>query len=185
MRESYKRFVKTWIRFANTDSEGHESGSFWFSKDSFRGFVSWRNFHKIRFMDSFRDTIFIRFVLWIRFVTHFNETNESWRILANLYYINVLWMEVKDSRILLFFKRFVSWIRFVLRCSKDSFRGFVSSYGVQKIRFVDSFCDTIFVRFVSWIRFVRPKISKDSIRFVSEGFVYESRILTNSCLNLT
>ncbi len=103
--------------------------------------------------------------------------DESWRILANLYYINVLWMEVKDSRILLFFKRFVSWIRFVLRCSKDSFRGFVSSYGVQKIRFVDSFCDTIFVRFVSWIRFVRPKISKDSIRFVLEGFVYESRIL--------
>jgi hypothetical protein len=87
-------------------------------------------------------------------------------------------MEVKDSRILLLFKRFVSWIRFVLRCSKDSFCGFVSSYGVQKIRFVDLFRDTIFVRFVSWIRFVRPKISKDSIRFVSEGFVYESRILS-------
>ena len=78
------------------------------------------------------------------------------------------------------FKRFVSWIRFVLRCSKDSFRGFVSYYGVQKICFVDSIRTTVFKRFVSWIRFVRPKISKDSIRFVSEGFVYESRILSCS-----
>ena len=55
--------------------------------------------------------------------------------------------------------------------------GFANLYGVQKIRFVDSFRTTVFKRFVSWIRFVRPKISKDSIRFVSEGFVYESRIL--------
>ncbi len=72
------------------------------------------------------------------------------------------------------FKRFVSWIRFVLRCSKDSFRGLVSSYGiqkirfvdslrygVQKIRFVDSFRPTAFKRFISWIRFV-TQFSKDS-----------------------
>jgi hypothetical protein len=40
----------------------------------------------------------------------------------------------------------------------------------------------VFKRFVSWIRFVRPKISKGLIRFVSEGLVYESRILTlNTC----
>ena len=104
-------------------------------------------------MDSFRDTIFIRFVLWIRFVTHFNETNESWRILANLYYINVLWMEVKDSRILLLFKRFVSWIRFVLRCSKYSFCGFDSYYSVQKVRFVDSFCKTKNSKLLNLFRF--------------------------------
>ena len=55
--------------------------------------------------------------------------------------------------------------------------GLANTYGVQKICFVDSFCTTVFKRFVSWIRFVRPKISKDSIHFVLEGFVYESRIL--------
>jgi hypothetical protein len=31
--------------------------------------------------------------------------------------------------------------------------------------------------FVSWIRFVKAKIPNYSIHFVSEGFVYESRIL--------
>ena len=31
-----------------------DSQILWFSKDSFRGFVSWRNFQKIRFVDLFR-----------------------------------------------------------------------------------------------------------------------------------
>ncbi len=42
----------------------------------------------------------------------------------------------------------------------------------------DSFRGFIFERFVSWIRFVKAKIPNYSIRFVSEGFVYKSRILT-------
>ncbi len=128
-----------------------------FSKDSFRGFVSWRNFQKIRFADSFRDAIFKRF----------DESYESSRILSTIdlrIHTNPV---LPDSRIPTVFKRFVSWIRFVLRCWKDLFRGFVSCSNFQKIRFVDSFCDAIFKRFVSWIRFVRPKISKDSICFVS------------------
>ncbi len=78
------------------------------------------------------------------------------------------------------FKRFNSWIRFVTQFSKDLFRGFVSWRNFQKIHFVDSFCDAIFKRFISWIRFVRPKISNYSICFVSEGFVYKSRILINN-----
>ncbi len=49
---------------------------------------------------------------------------------------------------------------------------------------MDSFRRPVFQRFVSWICFVRPKISKDSIRFVSEGFVYESRILNNNSMRL-
>ncbi len=46
-----------------------------------------------------------------------------------------------------------------------------------RICIADLFCRPVFERFVSWIRFVRPNISKDSIHFISEGFVYESRIL--------
>jgi hypothetical protein len=52
-----------------------------------------------------------------------------------------------------FFKVFVSWIQFIELFSE---------------------------RFVSWIQFVRPKISKDSIRFDLEGFVFDSRILNFS-----
>jgi hypothetical protein len=73
MRESYKRFVKNVDSFREsmdsyrivTTNPGFISyrGSRIqpFSKDSFRGFVSWRNFQKIRFADSFRDAIFKRF----------------------------------------------------------------------------------------------------------------------------
>ncbi len=157
MRESYKRFVKTWIRsqsvwvhfVRNPDSYRHESG-----------FVSrihlWCS--KIRFVDSFRR----------HFLTRFGLFSRIQRILTNLYYIDVLRIHTNPG------------IRIpeYLRCSKDSFCGFVLYYGVQKIRFVDSFRATVFKRFVSWIRFVRPKISKDLIRFVLEGFVYESHILT-------
>jgi hypothetical protein len=42
---------------------------------------------------------------------------------------------------------------------------------------VDSFRRPVFQRFISWIRFVRSKIPNYTIRFVLEGFVYESRIL--------
>ncbi len=132
MRESYKRFVKTWIRFANP----------WicfvsirqFSKDSIRGFVSWCNFQKIRFVDSYRDPVFNRFVLWIRFGTQFSKDSTNPTNPTNPYesfgfgFANPL-----------VFKRFVLWIRFVLRCSKDSFRGFVLWHNFQKICFVDSF----------------------------------------------
>jgi hypothetical protein len=73
-------------------------------------------------------------------------------------------------------------IREYLRCSKDSFCGFVLSYSVQKIHFVDSFRDAIFKRFVSWIRFVRKKSQKGLFRIHLEGFMYKSRILTQYAL---
>jgi hypothetical protein len=142
-----------------------------FSKDSFCGFVSWRNFQKIRFADSFCDAIF-------KIFDESDKSYESSQILSTIdlrIHTNPVLL---DSRIPTVFKRFVLWIRFVLRCWKDSFCGFVSWRNFQKICFVDLFRDAIVKRFVSWIRFVRPKISKDSICFVSEGFVYESRILS-------
>jgi hypothetical protein len=57
------------------------------------------------------------------------------------------------------------WIRFdsIRQFSKDSFRGFDSRCGFQKIRFADSIRD--------------KKFQNYSIRFDSEGFVYNSRIL--------
>ena len=142
-------------------------------KDSFR-IVDHESsyFQKIRFADSFRDAIFKRF-------DESDESYESSRILSTIDLRIHKNPVLPDSRIPTVFKRFVLWIRFVLRCSKDLFRGFVLSFGVQKIRFVDLFCSTVFKRFVSWIRFVKKKSQKGSIRFVSEGFVYESSILSN------
>ncbi len=125
-------------------------------KDSFR-IVDHESSHfqKIRFADSFRDAIFKRF-------DESDESYKSSRILSTIdlrIHTNPV---LPDSRIPTVFERFVSWIRFV-----DSFRGFVSYYGVQKIRFVDSFRDAIFKRFVSWIRFVRKKGQKGSFRIDS------------------
>ncbi len=175
MRESYKRFVKTWIRFANPwirfvlqsrilTPKRFVSGSTKriLHEDSFC-FDSLPKFSNTRIVDLFRRQFLTRFGLFSRI----QRIQQIQQILTNLYYIDVLRIHTNPG----------VRIREYLRCSKDSFCGFVSSYGVQKIRFVDSFRTTVFKRFVSWIRFVRPKISKDSIRFVLEGFVYKSRIL--------
>ncbi len=76
----------------------------------------------------------------------------------------------------------VFWICESVSCSKVSFLGFVLSYCVLKICFVDLICRPVFKRFILWIRFVRPKISKYSINFDLEGFIYESRKLNQmSC----
>ncbi len=144
MRESYRRVVKMWIRFANPWI--HFDLICQFSEDSICRFILSYGAQKIHFLDSFRDTIFKRF----------NESNESSQILSTMGQTNL-----SESSVF----------------SKDSICGFVSSYGVQKICFVDSFCPKVLKRFVSWIRFVRPKISKNSICFVSDGFLYDSRIL--------
>ncbi len=146
MRESYKRFVKTWIRFANPWIRMDSQTT---NPDSFRivGHES-SHFQKIRFADSFRDAIFKRF-------DKSNESNESSRILSTI----------------------------DLRIRTNPYEslgfGFANLYGVQKIRFVDSFRTTVFKRFVLWICFVKIIFPNYSIRFVSEGFVYESRILRN------
>ncbi len=123
MRESYKRFVKTWIRFANP----------WicfnlicqFSKDSFHGFVSLCNFQKIRFVDSFCVAIFKRF----------DKSYKSSRILGTIGQTNP--SESSGFQKICFvdsfrptaFKRFVSWIRFVTQFSK-----------IKNLKLLDSFC---------------------------------------------
>jgi hypothetical protein len=60
MRESYKRFVKTWIRFVSSVFKRFDSWICFvtqFSKDSFCGFVSWHNFPKIRRIQRILSTI--------------------------------------------------------------------------------------------------------------------------------
>jgi hypothetical protein len=121
MRESYKRFVKTWIRFANPcivvtnpTSQIRKSG---FAspnlKDSNCGFVSWPELPKIQ-------PVF----------TNPTNPHESWRILSTIAWNISLQIQAggfanPDSRIWtlkicianLFcrpvFQRFVLWIRFV------------------------------------------------------------------------
>ena len=122
------RFV-SWSRildlYRNVDHESSHFQKIRFA-DLFCGFVS-----RIRFADLFRDAIFKRF-------DESDESYESSRILSTIdlrIHTNPV---LPDSRIPTVFKRFVSWIRFVLRCSKDSFRGFVTWRNFQNIRFVDS-----------------------------------------------
>ena len=152
-------------------------------------------------MDSFRRLIFKRFDLFLQIkwiltnpdlsLVHrrtLNKHKSLW--ILGFGFSNPYWFQkirfvdsfcrpfVKDS-----FFGFVSWICFVELFLKDLFCGFVLWICFWKIRFVDlflkdSFRGFIFERFVSWIRFVKAKIPNYSIRFVSEGFVYESRILT-------
>ncbi len=147
MRDSYKRFVKTWIRFANPWIVLYRSHESWLQKDSFcfvideSGFVSYRGSQILH--------VFKRFVSWIRFVdwfskdsTCFHESYESLRILSTI--------ARNESESLRFgFANPDSWLR------------------TLKIRIVDSFCGFVFERFVSWIRFVQTKISNYSIRFDS------------------
>ncbi len=138
MREVYKRFVKTWICFANPWI--HES---WLQKDSIfalpneSGFVSYRGSQILN--------VFKRFILWIHFVDwfskdSFNLFSRIQRILTNpdesLVHRHTL-NKPKSLRILGF--------------------GFANPYWFQKISFVDSFhrpfLKDLFCGFVSWIRF--------------------------------
>jgi hypothetical protein len=142
MRESYKRFIKTWIRFANP----------WIRTVSWLRILTPKRFDLclmkgIRIRGSCILNVFKRFISWILFVdwfskdsTCFHKTsrilstiaqNESLRIqaggLANPdLRIQTLKIRIVDSFRRPVFQRFVSWIRFVGLFSKDSFRGFVS-----------------------------------------------------------
>ncbi len=146
MRESYKRFVKTWIRFANpwirivvTNADSKKIS-----------FVSWltnptSQFCESRFASPILKDLNHGFVLWpelpkIRPV--FTNPHKSWRILstiapneslriqagglANLdLRIRTLRIRIENLIRRPFFKRFVSWIRFVGLFSKDWYLGFV------------------------------------------------------------
>ncbi len=109
------------------------------------------HFQKICFADSFCDAIFKRF-------DESDKSYESSQILSTIdlrIHTNPV---LPDSRIPTVFKRFVSWICFVLRCSKDSFCGFVLWRNVQKIRFVDSICKTKNLKRFDLFRFGRIRI---------------------------
>ncbi len=153
MRESYKRFVKKWIRFVLIRQ---------FSKDSILGFISWRSFQKICFVDSFRG-----FVSWIRFVMQFSKDSFRgfvlWRNFQKIRRIQRILTNPSESFGFgfanpLVFKRFVSWICFVTQFSKDSFRGFVSWRNFQKIHFVDSFRKTKNLKLLDSFRFGRIRV---------------------------
>jgi hypothetical protein len=121
-------------------------------------------------VELFCPTVFKRFVLWIRFVTQFskdstNPTNPKNPHKSLLLYTSWIRLNLLDSN------------SRILWCSKDSFRGFVLSYSVQKIRFVDSFCPTVLKRFISWICFGETRIPNYLICLILEGFVFDSCIL--------
>ncbi len=172
MRESYKRLVKTWIRFV-----------LWpriLTPKRFISYCDWRiRLHrfanpdsrvrslKIRIVDSFHDLNFQIFDLFSQIQWILTNPHESWQILSTIAQneslriqagglanpdlrIQTLQIRIADLFRRPFFKRFVSWVRFVELFSKI---------------------------FILLIRFVRPKISNNSISFISEGFVYDSRIL--------
>jgi hypothetical protein len=159
IRELYKRFVKTWICFDLICQ---------FSKDLIRVFILSYGAQKIHFVDLFCPTVLKRFVSWICFVTQFskdstNPTNPHKSLVLSARWIRPNPLDLDSQNI---------WF------SKDLIRRFVLSYCVQKICFVDLFCPKVLKRFVLWICFVGPKISKYSICFILEGFVYDSRILS-------
>ncbi len=167
MRESYKRFVKTWIRIVVTNPDSKKiCFVLWLTnptsqicksgfaspilKDSNCGFDSWPELPKIR-------PVF----------TNPMNPHESWRILSTIaqnksLQIQAVGLANPDSQI---------WT-LKIRIADSICIAFF-----HKICIVDSFCRPVFQRFISWIRFVRSKIPNYSICFVLEGFVYESRIL--------
>jgi hypothetical protein len=140
MRELYKRFVKTWIRFVSYSQILLHR----FANPDLRV-----RFLKIRIVDSC-DLNFQRFDLFSRIqrILSTIAQNKSLRIQAGRF-------ANPDLR-----------IRTLKICIADLIRR------------------AFFKRFVSWIRFVRSKIPNYSIRFVLEGFVYESRILSYDALLL-
>jgi hypothetical protein len=154
MRESYKGFVKTWIRFANpwictvswlqiltpkrfVSYHSHKSWLHRFANPDL-----WVRFLKIRIVDSFRDLNFQRFELFSRIQQILTNPDESWRILSTMaqneslrihtsgfanpdLQIQTLKIRFVDSFRRLHHKLPVSWFGFVEILFKYPFCGFV------------------------------------------------------------
>ncbi len=137
LRDSYKRFVKTWIRtvswITNPDLKRFVSFRDWRIRIRF---VSWITnpscFQKIRFVDSFRRLIFKRFAC-------FYESNESLQILSTIAQNECLKIEIRESESLRILKIRIRESGFVTPNLKDSYCGFISWIRFWKIRFVDLF----------------------------------------------
>ena len=143
MRDSYKRFVKTWIRFANPWIRFVSCHESWLHR--FANPDSQIRTLKIRIVDSFRDLNFQRFDLFSRIqriltnpyesLVLYHETNPYESRLADSR-IRTLKIRFVDSFRRHVFGRFVSWIRFVGLFSKDSFRGNKNLKLLDSFRFV-------------------------------------------------
>jgi hypothetical protein len=116
MRESHKRFVKTWIRFANPwirtvswprilDSYGSVDHKSWLSKIRFQSLVT-------------NPVNFQRFAC-------FYESNESLQILCTIAQNESLKIEIRESEFLRILKYQIRESGFVGLFLKDSFCGFV------------------------------------------------------------
>ncbi len=135
MRDSYKSFVKTWIRFCesmdsfcivvtNPDSKKIRFVLWLTNPDSFR-IVDHKSFMFSK--DSFRRLIFKRFAC-------FYEYNESLQILSTIARNESLKIEIRESESLRILQIRIRESGFVTPNLKDLYRGFV-----LWIRFVDSF----------------------------------------------
>ncbi len=155
MRELYKIFVKTWIRFVSW-SRILTPKRFDCALRNESGFISYRGSRILN--------VFKRFNLFSRIQRILTSPDES---LVHRRTLN----KPESIRILGF--RFANPYWFQKICFADLFRRPVFERFVSWIRFVDLFLKDSFCGFILW----KQKISNFSIRFVLEGFVYESRIL--------
>ncbi len=150
MRDSYKRFVKTWISFANP----------WIRTVSWLQILTPKRFDSyptIWILDSYRIVDHESWLLKIRFkslVTNavnfqrfacFYESNKSLWILSTIARNESLKIEIWKSK--------------SLRILKLRIRESGLQIRTLKICIVDLIRRSVFERFVSWIRFLRLKIS--------------------------
>ncbi len=159
MRDSYKRFIKTWIRFANP----------WIRIDSqvtnpdLKRFVSYRGSQILTLKDSFRIVITnpVNFRKIRPVFTNPTNPYESLRILTNPYESLRILTNPYESLVLWHLRILKFWIResgFANPNLKDSYRGFDSQTFFQKIRIVDLFRKTKNLKRFDSFRFVRIRV---------------------------
>jgi hypothetical protein len=152
MRESYKRFVKTWIRFANP---WIRFVSWSWILDSYRivDHKSWLK--KIRF-----ESLVTNPVNFQRFACFYEsyESYESLQILSSIAQNKSLKIEICKSKSLQILKLWTRESGFANPNLKDLYRGFISWICFWKIRFVDSFCANKNLKLLDSFRFVRIRI---------------------------
>ena len=146
MRDSYKRFVKTWIRFANP----------WIRTISWLRILTSKRFVSCltkRILDSYRivgheSSQFSKIRLFLRIL----------RILSTIARNESLKIKIRESKSLWILKFCIRESGFANPNLKDSYRGFLSWIRFWKIRFVDSFREIFFSILLDSFRFVRIRI---------------------------
>jgi UDP-galactopyranose mutase len=110
LRDSYKRFVKTWIRTVS-----------WITNPDFKRFVSYRGSRIL----TLKDSLVTNPVNFQRFA-RFYESYRSLRILSTIAQNESLKIEIRESESLQILKLQIRESRFANPNLKDSYRGFVS-----------------------------------------------------------